>query len=1243
MPEENLAWSEVIKKYRDFLSSTGYSKSSVKNYVSDLNHLVSWLDGLYENSSTPSQLTEANLRNYKGYVRHLYRAKPSISSRRISSLRTFLTWAKGEGLVEIEKVRTLSPVLRNPDETGIIDQFREYLKVSGYSVPTVKNYIVDLRHLISWIERNWEKFALSSINEQTLRSYRSYLKDKFKAKPSISARRLSSLKKFLIWANINGLVTEDLLTLAKKVIEEPVSQIPESLPPSSTVETALPILLAPTPRTLVSTPKELLAPTLPPTDLSSQRIHQKVLHHIKNTRPVWYRNYHNSRLSEVVHYSLLGVYLVLAGSFILYSLFIGPNLKKDDDLGKRLADLGDVLAATSPPSVLSFQGRLTDENAVPVSSSTKFVFRIYDAETGGTLKWPSKDWTLTPDQNGIFSVCLGNQTTTDDCLVNGTADTLFPTDLFTDNAALYLEIDVHNPPADPAETLSPRQRISSVSYALNAGSLDGFDSLSFLRSDASDNFTSGALTTDAGTTLDVNGTLAWGGATISEGLNMSNNIISNIGNAGTDFIATTGGLTLAGAFTANGTATFNDDASYVFGTDEQINITQTASMSTTTALLNFDLTGNWGGSGENHAINIDYADESSNGASDSVINMTFYNTPGASPTYRSGLEITANAVSSLTTTITDAIIINSEGAGTTIITDAVDASDSDIVNAINIGANVILGTTGTIDFTNFDVSSNGNVWQTGGINALGDQGSMVPNTGFEIYTTTSGVADGWAKGTSGTAAVAITTSSPAQGTNSQTLQANSGANWSWIYSLCFPITGGQTYNMYDRIKSNTTTTTGHYLRLATYTTLANCTALSSATNYDSVSNAGVSTSYAFAGGAITPASTQLWAQVIIFNFVPNVTSTFTVDSVRVTPSALTTGVDVAEQFPANPDNIPDPGDIVTLGQPSSIGIAYVTKTTNSYDQKVLGVVSTNPGLTLDDGQDYTKVPIALAGRVLVKVSTENGPIEVGDPLTSSSTPGVAMKATKSGPIVGKALEGFNPSDPSSPSETSQSSFGKIMVFVSVGWYVAPLETSDPQPLTSFDAIDAQKLTAGAVAADKLVIGGNETDLNRSNQIATDSARLLNTEITNDLVATISAHARTIWTNSAGQIIAWVNDLGEAFFKTIDSLVINVRKLIVKDEVVVAKEAKISGTASFSPGDTEVKIDSDKVNADSLIYVTSTTKTGGLVLYIKEKVPGQSFTVALEKPPEASQLGVSEEATPSAPRPIELNWLIINQE
>ncbi|KKN73613.1 hypothetical protein LCGC14_0399290 [marine sediment metagenome] len=41
------------------------------------------------------------------------------------------------------------------------------------------------------------------------------------------------------------------------------------------------------------------------------------------------------------------------------------------------------------------------------------------------------------------------------------------------------------------------------------------------------------------------------------------------------------------------------------------------------------------------------------------------------------------------------------------ITDAIDLSDAGIVNAINIGANVILGGEATIDFTDFDVSADG--------------------------------------------------------------------------------------------------------------------------------------------------------------------------------------------------------------------------------------------------------------------------------------------------------------------------------------------------------------------------------------------------------------------------------------------------------------------------------------------------------------------------------------------------------
>ena len=66
--------------------------------------------------------------------------------------------------------------------------------------------------------------------------------------------------------------------------------------------------------------------------------------------------------------------------------------------------------------------------------------------------------------------------------------------------------------------------------------------------------------------------------------------------------------------------------------------------------------------------------------------------------------------------------------------------------------------------------------------------------------------------------------------------------------------------------------------------------------------------------------------------------------------------------------------------------------------------------------------MAAVGRVPVKVSLENGPIRVGDPLTSSSKPGVAMRATKAGKIVGYALE-----------DAQQD--GKILIWLQPGTYI----------------------------------------------------------------------------------------------------------------------------------------------------------------------------------------------------------------
>ena len=69
-----------------------------------------------------------------------------------------------------------------------------------------------------------------------------------------------------------------------------------------------------------------------------------------------------------------------------------------------------------------------------------------------------------------------------------------------------------------------------------------------------------------------------------------------------------------------------------------------------------------------------------------------------------------------------------------------------------------------------------------------------------------------------------------------------------------------------------------------------------------------------------------------------------------------------------------------------------------------------PGTTRGVGEPAAKdeVPLAVVGIVPCKVSAENGAIQAGDLLVTSSTPGHAMKGTDHskmlGAVVGKALE-----------------------------------------------------------------------------------------------------------------------------------------------------------------------------------------------------------------------------------------------
>lgn len=123
--------------------------------------------------------------------------------------------------------------------------------------------------------------------------------------------------------------------------------------------------------------------------------------------------------------------------------------------------------------------------------------------------------------------------------------------------------------------------------------------------------------------------------------------------------------------------------------------------------------------------------------------------------------------------------------------------------------------------------------------------------------------------------------------------------------------------------------------------------------------------------------------------------------------------DVAEMFPADEKGLVA-GTIVMFGDKEHMWeTGGVASTSGEYslmgvvsanvEDKVIGVVATNPGMILNaDLKDG--VPIAFSGRVPVRVSAENGPVQKGDRITlSSKEDGVGQKMIGGGVSVGIAL------------------------------------------------------------------------------------------------------------------------------------------------------------------------------------------------------------------------------------------------
>lgn len=189
-------------------------------------------------------------------------------------------------------------------------------------------------------------------------------------------------------------------------------------------------------------------------------------------------------------------------------------------------------------------------------------------------------------------------------------------------------------------------------------------------------------------------------------------------------------------------------------------------------------------------------------------------------------------------------------------------------------------------------------------------------------------------------------------------------------------------------------------------------------------------------------------------------------------------------------------------------ITKLVKSSKAYDGKVIGIVSDNFGDFSSTGYNIKEIdnpmPVALVGRIPVKISQNSSPILAGDYITTSEEAGLGMKAIKGGFVLGKALEDWNPGE-----ET-------VMVFVEQGYY-------DGENITTFAGIDPSTITTEEDLS-KAILAKLIMDKEANPEIALDANQVLTDRVIAGLeVVTPNLTTDTIKTNELAVE-------GEALFK-----------------------------------------------------------------------------------------------------------------
>jgi hypothetical protein len=187
--------------------------------------------------------------------------------------------------------------------------------------------------------------------------------------------------------------------------------------------------------------------------------------------------------------------------------------------------------------------------------------------------------------------------------------------------------------------------------------------------------------------------------------------------------------------------------------------------------------------------------------------------------------------------------------------------------------------------------------------------------------------------------------------------------------------------------------------------------------------------------------------------------------------------DFAEYFTKeNPDQVMPIGSVVCLGNG---GVRLCTAADAGH---ILGTVSQAPAF-LGGKPGPGKVIVALSGQVPLKVTSQGGPIAVGDRVTVATVTGSGQRLATAGYAIGRALTSYD----------GVSGEATIQIFVHPEYFnpdaavaqvtpsptpsVIPTASSSASPEASIFPTDGSTLTASSITVNGLSITGHSIDLN----------------------------------------------------------------------------------------------------------------------------------------------------------------------